>query len=310
PQFHRLWRHMLEIRGGFRVSRQQSDSADNRPDTTSQNGAETPATKAASEAKKHWLDYATAFLTLAAAGGAITAAVFTGWQATTADQGLRDSNRAYVHSTNFRFVHYGAKNENGRTQWLVSPLIENTGSTGTRGMLMNTMISSAGEADFASLEKGAFTRALILPHPELTGRGGAAGLLRGAVVAVIRGGAAACPPWHSANGRIFSGTSAWGVFAAAGNPPPLIGRASPPVSRSAFAASPARRTIAKTTSAVRIGTRVPPRSQAGGPREAICAVRRGSLPAAGHNADAHVTRGKLRLGDAKATYLDDAAPLR
>src|SRR5262249_38969932 len=73
---------MLEIRGGFRVSRQQSDSADNRPDTTSQNGAETPATKAASEAKKHWLDYATAFLTLAAAGGAITAAVFTGWQAT------------------------------------------------------------------------------------------------------------------------------------------------------------------------------------------------------------------------------------
>src|SRR5215469_13328602 len=82
PQFHRLWRHMLEIRGGFRVPRQQSDSADNRPDATSQNGAETPATKAASEAKKHWLDYATAFLTLAAAGGAITAAVFTGWQAT------------------------------------------------------------------------------------------------------------------------------------------------------------------------------------------------------------------------------------
>src|SRR5262244_2883000 len=119
--------------------------------------------------EKHWLDYATAFLTLAAAGGAITAAVFTGWQATTADQGLRDSNRAYVHSTNFRFVHYGAKNENGRTQWLVSPLIENTGSTGTRGMLMNTMISSAGEADFASLEKGAFTRALILPKSEMTG---------------------------------------------------------------------------------------------------------------------------------------------
>src|SRR5262249_24272147 len=99
----------------------------------------------------------------------ITAAVFTGWQATTADQGLRDSNRAYVHSTNFRFVHYGAKNENGRTQWLVSPLIENTGSTGTPGMLMDTMISSAGEADFASLEKWAFSPALILRKWDLPG---------------------------------------------------------------------------------------------------------------------------------------------
>src|SRR5262249_19457780 len=108
--------------GGFRVLSQQSESADNRPDLAGQNraivdpaarlfsagerpGAETPATgdKATSGERKHWLDYATAFLTLAAAGGAITAAVFTGWQATTADQGLRDSNRAYVHSTNFRF---------------------------------------------------------------------------------------------------------------------------------------------------------------------------------------------------------------
>src|SRR5262249_56145270 len=103
---------MLEIRGGFRVSRQQSDSADNRPDATSQNGAETPATKAASEAKKHWLDYATAFLTLAAAGGAITAAVFTGWQATTADQGLRDSKHAYAHSTHFPFLHYASQTTN------------------------------------------------------------------------------------------------------------------------------------------------------------------------------------------------------
>ena len=177
---------MLEIRGGFRVSRQQSESADNRSNTAGQNGAivnqavhpssagerdgaETPATKTTRRAKKHWLDYATAFLTLAAAGGAITAAVFTGWQATTADQGLRDSNRAYVHSTNFRFVHYGAKNENGRTQWSVSPLIENTGSTGTRGMLMNTIISSAGEPDFASLEKAGFSPALILPKSDMTG---------------------------------------------------------------------------------------------------------------------------------------------
>jgi hypothetical protein len=134
-------------------------------------GAETPATrdKATGGPRKHWLDYATAFLTLAAAGGAITAAVFTGWQATTADQGLRASNRAYVHSTNFRFVHYGAKNESGRTLWSISPLIDNTGNTGTRGMLMNSVISSAGDPDFDSLEKTAFSPALILPKSELTG---------------------------------------------------------------------------------------------------------------------------------------------
>ena len=134
-------------------------------------GAETPASrdKATSGERKHWLDYATAFLTLAAAGGAITAAVFTGWQATTADQGLRDSNRAYVHSTNFRFVHYGHKNEGGRTQWSISPLIENTGNTGTRGMLMTSIISSAGEPDFDSLEKTSFSPGLILPKSEMTG---------------------------------------------------------------------------------------------------------------------------------------------
>ena len=136
----------------------QSESATSRPNT-----------KATGGPRKHWLDYATAFLTLAAAGGAITAAVFTGWQATTADQGLRDSNRAYVHSTNFRFVHYGAKNGSGRTQWSISPLIENTGNTGTRGMLMNSMIGTAGDADFDSLEKTPFAPALILPKSEVTG---------------------------------------------------------------------------------------------------------------------------------------------
>ncbi len=165
---------------------QQSESADNRPNPAGPNGAivdqaarpsgaghgvETPASqgKATSRAKKDWLDYATAFLTLAAAGGAIAAAVFTGWQATTADQGLRASNRAYVHSTSFRFIHYGAKNESGRTQWFVSPLIENTGNTGTRGMLMNSIVGSAGEPDFDSLEKAAFAPALILPKSEVTG---------------------------------------------------------------------------------------------------------------------------------------------
>src|SRR5262249_40332905 len=86
-----------------------------------------------------------------------------------ADQCLAVSNRAYVHSTNFRFVHYGAKNESGRTQWSISPLIENTGTTGTRGMLMSSIITSAGEPDFDSLENAAFSPALILPKSEMTG---------------------------------------------------------------------------------------------------------------------------------------------
>jgi hypothetical protein len=194
---------MLETQRGFCVLSEQSESASSRPDTAERRGtalgeaarpssagesvaAETAATghKPASGQRKHWLDYATAFLTLAAAGGAITAAVFTGWQAVTADEGLRASNRAYVHSTNFRFVHYGAKNENGRTQWTVSPVIDNTGNTGTRGMLMTSIVSATGEADFDALEKTDFAPALILPKSEMTGAvasmdGGALDLLRG-----------------------------------------------------------------------------------------------------------------------------------
>lgn len=147
---------------------QQSESAVSRPDPA---GTETPATghKATGGPSRHWLDYATVFLTLAAAGGAITAAVFTGWQATTADQGMRASNRAYVHSTNFRFVHYGAKNENGRMQWSVSPVIDNTGNTGTREMLMTSIVGTTGEPDFDALEKTEFAPALILPKSDMTG---------------------------------------------------------------------------------------------------------------------------------------------
>jgi hypothetical protein len=190
--------------GGFAVLSQQSESANSRPDPAGQNGAvvdqaaapssagerhgaETSATghKATGGPRRHWLDYATSFLTLAAAGGAITAAVFTGWQAVTADQGMRASNRAYVHSTSFRFVHYGAKNENGRVQWSVSPLIDNTGNTGTREMLMTSIISPAGEPDFDALEKAEFAPALILPKSEMTG---AVAAMDGHALDLLRGG--------------------------------------------------------------------------------------------------------------------------
>src|SRR5262249_48743648 len=81
----------------------------------------------------------------------------------------------------------------------------------------------------------------------------------------------------AAGAPTFSAISISSSFAIAHNLAPSIGKAPPPVSRYAFAASLARRTIARTTSAVRIGTRAPRRSQAGGPRELPCAVRRGSL---------------------------------
>jgi hypothetical protein len=194
---------MLETRGGFCVLSEQSESASSRLDTAEKTGAvvgeagrssgggervaaEMTAAghKPASGPRRHWLDYASAFLTLAAAGGAITAAIFTGWQAVTADQGMRASNRAYVHSTNFRFIHYGAKNEKGRTEWSVSPIIDNTGNTGTREMLMTSIIRAADKPDFDALEKAEFAPALILPKSEMTGAvasmdGGALDLLRG-----------------------------------------------------------------------------------------------------------------------------------
>ena len=75
---------------------EQSESASSRPDTAERTGtvlgeaarpsgagekvaAETAATghKPASGQRKHWLDYATAFLTLAAAGGALVATMAT-----------------------------------------------------------------------------------------------------------------------------------------------------------------------------------------------------------------------------------------
>jgi hypothetical protein len=176
-------------RGELRVLRPESDFDNRRANPAHQNGAAAQAVrefaargdeihepvsrgrqrKSAHAAKKDWVDFVTVFLTLAAAGGAITAAVFTGWLATTADEGLRAGNRAYVHSTNFQFVHYGVKNDSGRTQWTVAPLIENTGNTGTRGMQMSTVVTTDRAADFNTLANAPFSPALILPKGEMTG---------------------------------------------------------------------------------------------------------------------------------------------
>jgi len=82
-------------------------------------------------------------LALLAAVGGIFAAIFAGWQAVIADRSMRISNRAYASSTNFRFIHYGEKRD-GKIQWIISPLIENTGNTGTHRMMINSSILAGG----------------------------------------------------------------------------------------------------------------------------------------------------------------------
>jgi len=104
------------------------------------------------------------FCTLLATAGA---AFFTGQQWITADQTMRISNRAYVYSTKFQFVHYGYKPNGRDVQWIVAPLIENAGNTGTHRMMIKigTVI---GPIDFAALDQREFTPAVLLPKSDMT----------------------------------------------------------------------------------------------------------------------------------------------
>jgi len=103
------------------------------------------------------------FCTLLATSGA---AFFTGRQWITADQTMRIGNRAYVYSTSFRFIHYGYKPNGTDVQWIVAPLIENTGNTGTHRMMINigTVI---GPINFGALEQREFTPAVLLPKSDM-----------------------------------------------------------------------------------------------------------------------------------------------
>jgi len=104
------------------------------------------------------------FCTLLATTGA---AFFTGQQWITADQTMRIGNRAYVYSTKFQFVHYGYKPNGRDVQWIVAPLIENAGNTGTHRMMIKigTVI---GLIDFAALDQREFTPAVLLPKSDMT----------------------------------------------------------------------------------------------------------------------------------------------
>jgi hypothetical protein len=120
------------------------------------------------DTSKHWLDYLTAGFAFIAGAGAIIAAIFTGWQATIADKGMRISNRAYVSSTSLRFTYYGLKTD-GKSWWEVAPLIENTGNTGTHDMRIKGAIM-VGSEDFnwSQIENGHVYQMTIAPKSDTT----------------------------------------------------------------------------------------------------------------------------------------------
>ena len=135
--------------GGAKKPEAFSETDGSDPSTNDQNNSEqdTPSALPVTEpkAEKHcsravkekstlrdpmfWL----LFCTLLATSGA---AFFTGQQWITADQTMRIGNRAYVYSTSFRFIHYGYKPNGTDVQWIVAPLIENAGNTGTHRMMI------------------------------------------------------------------------------------------------------------------------------------------------------------------------------
>jgi hypothetical protein len=104
------------------------------------------------------------FCTFLATSGA---AFFTRQQWITADQTMRIANRAYVYSTNFRFIHYGYKPNGTDLQWIVAPLIENTGNTGTHRMMIK-IGTVVGPVNFSALEQREFTPAVLLPKSDMT----------------------------------------------------------------------------------------------------------------------------------------------
>jgi hypothetical protein len=107
-------------------------------------------------------------LALIAAIGGILAAAFSFWQAWIAKDTEIATNRAYVHSTKFQFINYGNK-IGGLTQWIVAPIIENTGNTGTHGMMISTS-GGVGRVDAKwTFEKMVLNPAVILPKSEITG---------------------------------------------------------------------------------------------------------------------------------------------
>src|SRR5215475_15950082 len=104
------------------------------------------------------------FCTLLATAGA---AFFTGQQWITLDLTMRIGNRAYVYSTHFQFIHYGYKPNGTDVQWIVAPLIENAGNTGTHRMMIKigTVI---GPIVFGALDHREFTPAVLLPKSDMT----------------------------------------------------------------------------------------------------------------------------------------------
>jgi hypothetical protein len=103
------------------------------------------------------------FFTLLATSAA---AYFTFQQWITLDETMRIGNRAYVYSTHFRFINYGYKPNGTDVQWIVAPLIENTGNTGTHRMMIKTG-TVIGPVNFRALDQREFTPAVLPPKADM-----------------------------------------------------------------------------------------------------------------------------------------------
>ncbi|MBV9966597.1 MAG: hypothetical protein JO008_12975, partial [Alphaproteobacteria bacterium] len=108
---------------------------------------------------------------------AVTAAIATGFAAwytsqqwVTADISLRASNRAYINSNSLRLVTHGAKSDDGHLKWIVAPLIENTGNTGTHQMRLRSETTVGDKPIFDwSAGRDVFSPYTILPKSEDVG---------------------------------------------------------------------------------------------------------------------------------------------
>src|SRR5262245_38583206 len=187
-----------------------------------------------------WLVLFTLFATSAAAYF-----IFQQW--ITLDQTMQIGNRADVYSTHFRFIHYGYKPNGTDVQWIVAPLIENAGNTGTHRMMIKTE-TVIGPVDFGVLDQREFTPALLPPKADMT-----------AGVIAIEGPKLSEYKTGQLTGIGIIGTLTFSVtlisrsFVTALNSSASIGMDGPLGSRCAFPASHAMTIIATTSIAVHIG---------------------------------------------------------
>jgi hypothetical protein len=124
----------------------------------------------ANQRDKHILDYLTAIFAFIAAIGGVVAGIAGGYQGLIARDSEIVSNRAFVSSTDFQLINYGDK-ASGHTQWIIAPMIENTGATATRFLKINSTTNSfVGRGwNFHEMDKEPFATGIIGPRSNILG---------------------------------------------------------------------------------------------------------------------------------------------